>query len=51
MRIVLEWLGLVEPTRGRREPVALPTWAPLAVAVGATATISVLSLAIRSILG
>ncbi len=32
MRVVLEWLGLVEPDRSRREPVAVPGWAPLAVA-------------------
>lgn len=35
MRVVLEWLGLVEPDRSRREPVAVPGWAPLAVATGA----------------
>lgn len=28
LRVVLEWLGLVEPDRSRREPVALPRWAP-----------------------
>jgi hypothetical protein len=28
LRVVLEWLGLVEPDRSRREPIALPTWAP-----------------------
>jgi hypothetical protein len=33
MRIVLEWLGLVGPDRSRREPVAVPGWAPVAVAV------------------
>lgn len=27
LRVVLEWLGLVEPDRSRREPVALPRWA------------------------
>ena len=32
MRVVLEWLGLVEPDRSRREPVAVPSWAPVAVA-------------------
>jgi len=32
MRIVLEWLGLVDPDRSRREPVAVPSWAPLAAA-------------------
>ena len=36
MRVVLEWLGLVEPDRSRKEPVAVPSWAPVAVAsVGA----------------
>ena len=33
LRIVLEWLGLVEPDRSRREPIALPTWAPWLVTV------------------
>jgi hypothetical protein len=28
VRVVLEWLGLIEPDRGRREPAALPSWAP-----------------------
>jgi hypothetical protein len=32
MRVVLEWLGLVEPDRSRKEPVAVPGWAPIAVA-------------------
>ena len=32
MRVVLEWLGLMEPDRSRREPVAVPSWAPVAVA-------------------
>ena len=31
VRVVLEWLGLVEPDRGRREPAALPRWAPWVV--------------------
>jgi hypothetical protein len=31
LRIVLEWLGLVEPDRSRREPIALPTWTPWVV--------------------
>lgn len=36
VRLIFEWLGLVEHERGRREPVALPAWAPVAVAtVGA----------------
>ena len=33
LRVVLEWLGLVEPDRSRREPVAVPRWAPWAVAL------------------
>jgi hypothetical protein len=49
MRIVLEWLGLVDPPRGRREPVALPAWAPLAVALAGTALIYLASLAIRAL--
>ena len=31
LRVVLEWLGLIEPDRSRREPIALPSWAPWAV--------------------
>jgi hypothetical protein len=40
LRVVLEWLGLMEPERPRREPVALPRWAPVMVGlvmVGAAA--------------
>ncbi len=33
MRIVLEWLGIVEPDRSRKEPVALPAWAPVVVPI------------------
>jgi hypothetical protein len=33
LRLVLEWLGLIEPDRSRREPIALPRWAPWAVAL------------------
>jgi hypothetical protein len=32
LRAILEWLGLVEPDRGRREPIAVPSWAPWVVA-------------------
>jgi hypothetical protein len=39
MRVVLEWLGVVEPDRSRREPAAVPAWAPAAVA----ATVAVIS--------
>lgn len=39
VRLIFEWLGLAAPERGRKEPVALPTWAPVAVAtVGALLT-------------
>jgi len=40
LRVVLEWLGLIEPERGRREPISLPSWAPWVVTlliVGAAA--------------
>jgi hypothetical protein len=32
VRILMEFLGLVEPDRTRREPVAVPGWAPYAAA-------------------
>jgi len=50
MRIVLEWLGLVEPQRARREPVALPAWAPFAFAMSVPGAIYLVSLAVRSLL-
>jgi len=50
MRIVLEWLGLVEPQRARREPVAVPAWAPFAVAMSAAGAIYLVSLALRALL-
>jgi hypothetical protein len=40
IRVVLEWLGFVEPDRSRREPIAMPRWAPWVVTlllVGAAA--------------
>jgi hypothetical protein len=51
MRIVLEWLGLVEPERGRKEPIAVPAWAPFAVCLVAGIAIYVLSLAVLTLLG
>ena len=33
MRVVLEWLGIVEPDRSRKEPVALPAWAPVVIPI------------------
>jgi hypothetical protein len=50
MRIVLEWLGLVGPQRGRRPPVALPAWAPVLVVVTVAFGVYVLSLALRAFL-
>lgn len=48
MRVLLEFLGIVEPDPGRREPVALPAWfrwaAPLLVPGLALASFGVLSL-------
>ena len=48
MRTLLEFLGIVEPDRIRREPVALPTWVrsvrPLMV--GALAIVSMLTYAL-----
>ena len=36
MRIVLAWLGLIDLDRDRWEPVAVPAWAPYAIAGVAT---------------
>lgn len=46
MRIVLEWLGLVEPERSRREPVAVPAWAPAALAAAVALGAGALALAV-----
>lgn len=51
MRSVLEWLGLVEPERGRREPVAVPAWAPLALCAALVVAIYVLSLVTHALAG
>jgi hypothetical protein len=45
MRIVLEWLGLVDPDGSRKEPVAVPSWAPLAVATGVALMAGIAALA------
>jgi hypothetical protein len=49
MRALLEYLGIVEPSASRREPVALPAWARavgpglvLALAVASSAVVAVL---------
>ena len=54
VRTLLEFLGVVEPDRSRREPVALPAWArsvrPLMVA--ALAIVSTLTYAlVRALVG
>lgn len=51
LRVVLEWLGLLEPDRDRREPVALPRWAPWVV-TGLTVLASAIATALLgSLLG
>ena len=55
MRAFLEWLGIVEPDRSRREPVAVPAWAPIVAAlvgallVGAAGTL--VTFLVRALLG
>jgi hypothetical protein len=55
MRMVLEWLGVIRPDPTRREPVAVPAWAPYAVAAalaaGTAALAALLSLLIRMLAG
>jgi hypothetical protein len=54
LRDVLEWLGLIEPDRSRREPIALPSWAPWAVTgvlVGAAALGAVVLTALLGLRG
>jgi hypothetical protein len=50
MRVVLEWLGLVEPDRSRKEPVAVPSWAPVAVACTIALLAGVASLLVSFVL-
>ena len=53
MRVLLEFLGIVEPNRNRREPIALPAWfrwmAPLLVPGLALLSLGALAL-IRALL-
>ena len=51
LRIVLEWLGLVQPERSRREPVALPRWAPWIVTAAAVAVAAVAAAVLSGLLG
>ena len=50
MRIVLEWLGILEPDPARREPVAVPGWAPMAVASSGALLAGILALAAWTLL-
>lgn len=51
LRVVLEWLGLVEPDRSRREPIALPSWATWAVPLFLVAVAAVGTLAVSALVG
>jgi hypothetical protein len=51
LRVVLEWLGFVEPDRSRREPIALPSWAPWVVTFFVVAAAALGAIAITALLG
>jgi hypothetical protein len=51
LRVVLEWLGLIEPDRSSREPVALPSWAPWVVALVLVTAAAVGAMLITALLG
>jgi hypothetical protein len=51
LRVVLEWLGLVEPDRSRREPIALPGWVPWAVPLLLVAVAAVGAIVVSALLG
>ena len=55
MRTFLEWLGIVDPDRSRREPVAVPAWAPIVVALVGALLVGVagalVSVVVRALLG
>jgi hypothetical protein len=48
---VLEWLGLVEPDRSRREPIALPRWAPWLVSLLLVSAAALGAIAVSALLG
>ena len=50
-RLVLEWLGFVEPDRSRREPIALPRWAPWVVAFVLVTAAAVGAIVITALFG
>jgi len=49
--VVLEWLGLIEPDRSRREPVAVPGWAPLAVTLLLVSAAALGAVVVSALLG
>jgi hypothetical protein len=51
LRVVLEWLGLVEPDRSRREPIALPRWAPWLVSLLLVSAAALGAIAVSALLG
>ena len=51
LRAVLEWLGLVQPDPGRRDPVALPRWAPWVVSLLLVAAAAVGAVVLSALLG
>ncbi|MGH7540858.1 MAG: hypothetical protein ACRELC_07665 [Gemmatimonadota bacterium] len=51
LRVVLEWLGLLEPDRSRREPIALPRWAPWVGAVLVVGVAAIVAFTLSALLG
>ena len=51
MRLMLEWLGLMRPDPARKEPVAVPAWAPFAIAASIAVTATGLAALLRLIIG
>jgi hypothetical protein len=51
LRVVLEWLGFVEPDRSRREPIALPRWAPWVVTLFIVTAAALGAFVITALLG
>ena len=49
--MILEWLGFVEPDRSRREPIALPSWAPWVVTALLVSAAALGAIAISALLG
>jgi hypothetical protein len=48
---MLEWLGLVRPDPARKEPVAVPVWAPYAVGAVIALTGTGLAALLRLVIG